>query len=695
MAKLILNDVANTTTFVAAYNANNTLIEQAFENTLSRDGTSPNTMLADLDMNSNQILNLGIPTTLNDAARLQDVNNAIAAAGLSSNSFFFGVTDAELAAGVTVVNAGWAEGWVPRYGALGNGTVETSLLQAALNVGMQGVVVQFPKGKTYVTTQLDIAPGMDIRGNGAMLKLAPNQPRFQRILTTEDNLWDSASDSEILSIDGLHFDGDFLNQGAYTNFEKEHQQCIGLFAELNQAGRLRARITNCFFKNSCSDGVLTFYNTDVIVDNCFFDNCFRSSVAMTGGYAELTISNCRGIGSLHDSRFQIEVDTAGFGSSKRVNMVMNNCRWNGGLDIALDGGSIINIANTNFYGTGQCIVNLDGNGTGLKTEFTATNCYFKIATAVSGTHRFFRYGNTKFIGCTFEYVNNTSHTNLIQPGPLTGQSIVFDTCNFIGDASYHTAATVALSTGSWASGLLTVNTAAAHGLAVNDYVELAGMTFATTDVNGIYRVNSAADADTFTVAVPLDPGAVTAGVGTTRKRSALNALSSSADTAANGNQMIVRGCTFGPAVDCAFDMQQGGNLTMDDNHVEAGLLYDAGAAASFLFNVRIGQYTFGTKHRQMCHVTGSVAGCVLRHKMTYVPADRAGFTRSGNLTGLSMFGSRLIYGSGAPAATNPAFIGDIWRREAPTASTAMQYCCTVAAQSGASATWKAETTLAA
>lgn len=602
-------------------------------------------------------------------------------------------TEAEIAAGVQPVDKTWPEGWVPRYGAAGDGSIETAELQAALDVGMEDVEVVFPKGKTYVTEQLHIAPGMNIRGHGAtsVLKLAPNQPRFQRILTTEENLWDSEDDSEILAIEDMCFDGDFLNQGTYTGFEKEHQQQIALFADLLQAGRLRARVSNCYFKNSCSDGILAHYNTDVVIENCFFENCFRSSVAMTGGNAELSINNCRGVGDLHESRFQVEVDTAGFGGHKRANLVMSNCRWAGGLDIALDGGSIIAISNTHFYGTGQCITNLDGDATGLKTLFTATNCYFKIASNASGTHRFFRYGISKFADCTFEYVNNTSHTSLIQPSTLTGQSITFDNCSFIADSSFHTTATVAVSTATWASGLLTVNTSAAHGLAANDYVELAGF---TTDVNGIYRVNSAADSDTITVPFPRDPGAVTVGSGTTRKRSACNALSGSADTAANKNQIRVINCTFSESIDCAFDMQQGGNLFMDNNHVDGGLLYDAGAAASNLFDVRIGQYTYGVKHRQMGHITGSVAGCLLRHEDTYIPVDRSGFTRSGNLTGLTILGSRLIYGTGAALTTDPGLIGDRYRRSPPVAATAQQYCCTVAGQSGASTTWVVETTLA-
>ena len=52
MAKLSLTDIAAGFQSVTTTNANHTLIETAVENTLSRDGTAPNTMSANLDMNS-------------------------------------------------------------------------------------------------------------------------------------------------------------------------------------------------------------------------------------------------------------------------------------------------------------------------------------------------------------------------------------------------------------------------------------------------------------------------------------------------------------------------------------------------------------------------------------------------------------------------------------------------------------------
>jgi hypothetical protein len=62
MTKITLTDLVNLqneTTAVNAINNNNAVIETAFDNTLSRDGSSPNQMEANIDMNGFQILNQG------------------------------------------------------------------------------------------------------------------------------------------------------------------------------------------------------------------------------------------------------------------------------------------------------------------------------------------------------------------------------------------------------------------------------------------------------------------------------------------------------------------------------------------------------------------------------------------------------------------------------------------------------------
>lgn len=61
MAKLTLTDItslANTASAKQALNDNFTAIETAIEKTLSRDGTAPNQMTADIDLNDNDLLNV-------------------------------------------------------------------------------------------------------------------------------------------------------------------------------------------------------------------------------------------------------------------------------------------------------------------------------------------------------------------------------------------------------------------------------------------------------------------------------------------------------------------------------------------------------------------------------------------------------------------------------------------------------------
>ena len=73
MAKLNLSDpvnLRNEQTALGTLAANNRAIEQAIEKSLSRDGTSPNEMNSDFDMNSHRIINL--PDAVSATARRED-----------------------------------------------------------------------------------------------------------------------------------------------------------------------------------------------------------------------------------------------------------------------------------------------------------------------------------------------------------------------------------------------------------------------------------------------------------------------------------------------------------------------------------------------------------------------------------------------------------------------------------------------
>lgn len=69
-----LTSLSNPLTAIAAINANNDAIEVASDTFLSRDGTSPNTMGATIDMNSFRITNLPAPLASTEPLRLSDAN---------------------------------------------------------------------------------------------------------------------------------------------------------------------------------------------------------------------------------------------------------------------------------------------------------------------------------------------------------------------------------------------------------------------------------------------------------------------------------------------------------------------------------------------------------------------------------------------------------------------------------------------
>ncbi len=73
MAKIdALSDISNLETGTSVFAANNDKIEEAFDNTVSRDGSSPNQMEADFDMNGNRVLNLPAPASDFEPVRLID-----------------------------------------------------------------------------------------------------------------------------------------------------------------------------------------------------------------------------------------------------------------------------------------------------------------------------------------------------------------------------------------------------------------------------------------------------------------------------------------------------------------------------------------------------------------------------------------------------------------------------------------------
>ncbi len=193
MPKVTLNNISNITgnpgSAAANINANFQAVSDQIDLLVSRDGEAVNTMVSAIDMNSNEILNLGRPTTSQSAARWADVLDGVDFTGIpapsqSGNANLFLGTDgstatwrgkwpartaAEVAASVTPTNYDYPPGDVRRYGAVGDGTTDdTAAVHRWLSACNGDYIGTAARGKTYrCTAGLTISAAVQLECYGA------------------------------------------------------------------------------------------------------------------------------------------------------------------------------------------------------------------------------------------------------------------------------------------------------------------------------------------------------------------------------------------------------------------------------------------------------------------------------------------------------------------------------------------------
>jgi len=140
MAKLTLTRIAGGYSSVTSINANQVLMEAAMEKTLSRDGSTPNAMGADLDMNSNRVTNManGVANqdaiTLSQAGTIVGVTNALTQDNVAA--VLWPQSTLETAGGVTATELQFWYGDAMRYGAKIDATTDdTAAFNAAIQSG--------------------------------------------------------------------------------------------------------------------------------------------------------------------------------------------------------------------------------------------------------------------------------------------------------------------------------------------------------------------------------------------------------------------------------------------------------------------------------------------------------------------------------------------------------------------------------
>lgn len=143
--KPTLTDVTNIYTAAPIINANNDKVEGAFENTLSRDGSTPNNMEADLDMNSNDLLNVNELDAQKIFLSGSDITTQIS----SAQGF---AEDAQVAAAAAEQSAEqFAVGLATSYGLSPDNTALEN--DAALLSVPKGATIDF-RGETYPITNI-------------------------------------------------------------------------------------------------------------------------------------------------------------------------------------------------------------------------------------------------------------------------------------------------------------------------------------------------------------------------------------------------------------------------------------------------------------------------------------------------------------------------------------------------------------
>tara|TARA_Y100001963_G_C6789717_1_gene454809 strand:- start:3658 stop:5607 length:1950 start_codon:yes stop_codon:yes gene_type:complete len=205
--KPTLNDIAaNGFAAISTYNSNQDAIEAAFNNTLSRDGSSPNYMEADLDMNSNRIINLADPTLNQDAATKAYMDAKLAEiASLSASPYYVTATGSTTPR--TIADRFGEYFNVLDYGGVGDGTTDD---RAAINAAITaantagGGTVIVPAGYTFLTNGSVVMKSNVAMTGGGTIKLGEAQ---------DVDVINGAGVSDAV-IYGIIIDGNYANQSS-------------------------------------------------------------------------------------------------------------------------------------------------------------------------------------------------------------------------------------------------------------------------------------------------------------------------------------------------------------------------------------------------------------------------------------------------------------------------------------------------
>lgn len=342
--KITLTDLANLqneTTAVNAINDNNAVLETAIDNTLSRDGTTPNTMGSTLDMNSNRIINLPTAVSTVEPVTLAQMTAALVANG-NINTGLTGVpvsaamqpvvNSSTIAAAQTLLKIPTPYVDATLFGVVADGvTDDSAALQAAVTAAA-GKMVQLPAGTIVLKSQVSrttstlFTPGLFMNGMGRGITIIDNQVAGVGCLKSSGNpslfqlgcyFGNMTITSTTTPTASNGIDLYCIYQGVVENVDVQNMptgdgiRVTTLIGDSDASNNVQFR--NCRFIN-CSNGfncaALAVQTSFLRFDNCFWNQCVNGlryagafGLMIGGGFTECTANalNIFDTGSSNDA----------------------------------------------------------------------------------------------------------------------------------------------------------------------------------------------------------------------------------------------------------------------------------------------------------------------------------------------------------------------------------------------------------
>ena len=256
-------------------------IQNSIKELLSRTGETPNQMLANLDMNSQRIINLPFPQTPSEPLRLGDVVSTQASEVLVPPTYF-NIAD---------------------YGALPSNLDNKAAIDAAIadlsDAG--GGVLYIPRGIFYTSGNHTLVSNMSVQGEGYCSCL-------KRTFVSESNYGNSIFSyvnplRPAIGISNVSFFNLRL-EGVWDNIYKE----LGTNSEIVIVGVDGFTMTNCWVKNAAFGSIVLNQSKNAHVHGNWFINSARDMCRLWNTDNSSVVGNT----FLHNDDDCISINRAGF-----------------------------------------------------------------------------------------------------------------------------------------------------------------------------------------------------------------------------------------------------------------------------------------------------------------------------------------------------------------------------------------------